>query len=115
MRKSSILTAAALALAATSAQAQDAGNWRVNGLISGRAFVLDCRLQQAGGVCVDGDRQLRRLASLSTAGDRVAWSFKTKAMLMTVTLTFAGRITGDRMSGTMQAAGRTGAFTAVRR
>jgi hypothetical protein len=115
MRILSVLAAASLAVAGSSAQAQNVGSWRINGLIAGRAFVLDCRLQQAGGVCVDADRQSRQLTSISGAGDQIAWSFKTRAMLMSVTLNFAGRINGDRMSGTMHAAGRTGAFTGVRR
>ncbi|MDB5725570.1 MAG: hypothetical protein JWQ16_2324 [Novosphingobium sp.] len=120
MRILSVFAIAALAVtsaagAATPAPTQNAGSWRVNGLISGRAFVLDCRLQQTGGVCVDADRKSQPLTSVSASGDQVAWSFKTRAMLMSVTLTFAGRITGNTMSGTMHAAGRTGQFTGVRR
>jgi hypothetical protein len=122
MRMLSVLTAASVAtssMAVTAApapaQTQNAGSWRINGLIAGRAFVLDCRLQQAGGVCVDADRKSQPLTSVSATGDQVAWSFKTRAMLMSVTLTFSGRITGNTMTGTMHAAGRTGQFTGVRR
>jgi hypothetical protein len=36
-------------------------------------------------------------------------------MLMNIAMNFTGRATGDRMSGTVRAAGRSGSFTAVRR
>ena len=118
MRVWSLLGACAVLLAGTSAQAQATGSWRVDGAIAGRAFKLDCRFDGASGVCVDaesGGKRSHPLTSLTATGDQVAWSFKTKVALMSITLNFAGKITGDRMSGTMRAAGRTGAFSGVRR
>lgn len=118
MRYWSILFGVIAVLAAAPAQAQTAGAWRVDGAISGRTFQLDCRFEGAGGVCVDassGGKQSHRLSSLSSSGDQVAWSFTTKVMLMSIAMNFAGRISGNHMSGTARAAGRTGTFTAVRR
>ena len=116
MKQLSFLGASALLLMSGAAQAEATGSWRVNGAISGRAFVLDCRFDGRGGVCVDAEsgKRSHTLASYAATGDNVAWSFKTKAMMMTITLSFAGRIAGNRMSGTMRAAGRNGTFTGVR-
>lgn len=118
MRRLSMIFGAAAMLVGLPAQAEPLGAWRVDGAISGRAFQLDCRFEPAGGVCVDvasnGTRS-HRLSSLSSSGDQVAWSFTTKVMLMSIAMNFAGRISGNHMSGTARAAGRTGTFTAVRR
>jgi len=117
MRLGTTLIALALLPMATAVQA-DAGNtWRVNGGISGRTFVLDCKLVQGTGSCVDAapGGKAKPLTSLSTSGDRASWSFQTRHLFINITLAFSGRITGDRMSGTISAAGRSGTFTAVRR
>ena len=53
MRMWSVVAAGSLLCGASSAQAQTAGSWRVNGAIAGRTFVLDCRFEQSGGVCID--------------------------------------------------------------
>lgn len=116
MRLWTRLGAVALALSASSAQAEANGAWRVNGAIAGRTFVLDCQFNGTGGVCVDTDsKRSNTLTSLSATGDQVAWSFKTRVAIMSVTLSFTGRVAGNRMNGTMRAAGRAGTFTAVRR
>lgn len=103
---------------ATTANAEARGAWRVDGAIAGRTFKLDCTFDGGVGSCVDADsggKRVHRLETLTASGDQIAWSFKTKAMLMSVTLNFAGRISGDRMNGTMRAAGRSGTFTGVTR
>lgn len=118
MRFLALLGAAAALGASVPAQAEATGSWRVDGAISGRTFQLDCRFEGAGGVCIDaasGGKRVHRLTSLSVSGDQVAWSFATKVMLMNIAMNFTGRATGDRMSGTVRAAGRSGSFTAVRR
>lgn len=116
MRLWTTLGAAALVLATSSAQAEANGAWRVNGAIAGRTFVLDCQFDGASGTCIDTDsKKAHPLASLSATGDQVAWSFKTKVAIMSVTLSFAGRVAGNRITGTMRAAGRSGTFNAVRR
>ena len=100
-----------------SLEAEAANIWRVNGAISGRTFVLDCHLEQSSGVCADATPggKSHPLASLAAAGNQMSWSFKTRYLFMNISLSFNGRVTGDRMSGTMSAAGRSGTFTAVRR
>lgn len=114
MRSIKFLGLAGLLFASVPAQAQTAGAWRVDGSVAGRTFKLDCQVQ-AGGICVDTAAGKRYpLTGASIVGDQVSWTFKTKVAFIGVTLTFAGRATGNRMSGTLRAAGRTGAFTAVR-
>jgi len=100
----------------SSAQAQPIGAWRVNGAIAGRTFVLDCRFEEKGGACTDASSggKTHPLTSLSVAGNQARWTFATRVVLMSITLAFDGKIEGNRMSGTMNAAGRHGTFTAVR-
>lgn len=109
------LTGLLLASVSAPAQAQTAGAWRVDGAVAGRTFKLDCHVQ-AGGACVDtGSGKRYPLTSASVSGDQATWAFKTKVAFIGVTLVFAGRAAGNRMSGTMRVAGRTGNFTAIRR
>lgn len=83
--------------------------------MAGRDFKLDCQIQ-TGGACVDAAAVKHYpLIAATVAGDQVSWAFKTKVAFIGVTLQFAGRASGNRMSGTMRVAGRTGNFTAVRR
>jgi hypothetical protein len=116
MRPWPLLGALFLLAAGPPAQGETAGAWRVNGAISGRTFVLDCRLEDKVGVCADASRggKVHSLTSLSRVNDQVRWSFSTRVVLLSVTLAFNGRIEGNRMSGVVTAAGRTGSFTAVR-
>lgn len=115
MRSIKLLGLAGLLLTSAPASAQTAGLWRVDGSVAGRTFKLDCQVQ-TGGSCVDNESGKRYpLTAAAMAGDQVSWSFKTKVAFIGVTLVFTGRPAGSRMSGTMRVAGRTGAFTAVRR
>lgn len=105
-------------LTAAPAQAQSLGSWRIDGAISGRTFQLDCRFEGAGGTCVDvasGGKRSHPLTSLSSTGDQIAWGFKTKVAIMSIAMSFTGRIDGNRISGTVRAAGRTGTFIGRRR
>lgn len=103
---------------AISARAETPQAWRVDGAISGRSFALDCRFEKGGGVCIDaasGGQRSHPLISLSSSGDRISWSFNTRVVLANIRLAFDGRIAGNRMEGTVKAAGRTGTFVAARR
>lgn len=83
--------------------------------MAGRTFKLDCQVQ-TGGVCVDAGAGKRYpLTGVAVTGEQATWAFKTKVAFIGVTLVFTGRAAGNRMSGTMRVAGRTGNFTAVRR
>jgi len=105
-------------LSSFQAQAQpvSAGAWRINGSISGRTFALDCRLESAGGVCVDTSERGRShpLTSLAVTGANAQWSFTTKVMIAKIAMRFSGRIDGRQISGQVTAAGRTGTFTGIR-
>lgn len=98
------------------ASAQSTGSWRISGTISGRSFVLDCRLQASGGVCTDAAKNGRShpLTSFAGSDDQARWGFTTRVLVASIAMTFEGRVSGDRMSGVVRAAGRTGSFTAVR-
>ena len=116
MRFWSALCASALLMVGSSAQAETNGAWRVNGAIAGRSFVLDCQFNGASGTCIDtNSKRTHPLTSLTAAGDRIAFSFKTKVAIMSVTLNFAGTVAGNRMTGTMRAMGRAGTFNGTRR
>jgi hypothetical protein len=116
MRRLGWIGALALLAIGSSGQAQATGTWRVNGAIAGRTFVLDCRFEEKGGSCTDASPggKTHPLTSLSLAVNQARWTFTTRVVLMSITLAFDGRIEGNRMNGTMSAAGRHGTFTAAR-
>lgn len=114
-------------LLAWPAQAQVAGAWRVSGDIAGNAFVVDCRFEphgaDFGGVCVEaatGDAKVHAgrshtLTKGQAADGQVSWTYPASFMLAKFDVSFTGTLAGDRMSGTVTATGRKGAFTAVRK
>lgn len=116
MKPWSWLGALTLVAVGSPGQAQVTGAWHVNGAISGRTFVLDCRFEEKGGTCRDASAggKPHPLTSFSATGSQMRWTFNTRVVLVSITLAFDGRIEGNRMSGTMAAAGRRGTFTAVR-
>jgi hypothetical protein len=120
------LTLAALALLATPAAAAGvAGPWRVTGQIADRPFVLDCRFEPRGeafgGVCVEvssGDSRGQAGKSHTVTngvvtGGQARWSYPVSVMLAKVDVAFSGALDGDRIAGSVTAAGRKGAFTAT--
>lgn len=116
MRRLVSLLALLLAIVSSPAWAQTGGFWRVSGTISGRSFVLDCRLQPSGGTCTDAVKNGKShpLTSFTLSGAQARWGFTTRVMLARIAMTFEGLVDSDRMSGVVRAAGRTGRFTAVR-
>ena len=117
----------ALILAASPAAAQGMSQWHLTGEISGESFVVDCRFEpqahQLGGVCIDTASSYAAnkagkphvLTRGASDGNRLSWSYDAKVMFFSVGIDFTGVITGDRMTGTITAAGRKGGFTAVRK
>ncbi|MET0365412.1 MAG: hypothetical protein ABW169_12250 [Sphingobium sp.] len=103
------------------------GTWRVTGEISGRKFISDChfdpRASKIGGECVTlatGEDKVKpgkiyKLTSGSVSGNQVQWGYPTKVLFMSVDILFAGTLNGDRIGGTISAAGRKGNFAAVRK
>lgn len=119
--------AIALAALASPASADVGGAWRVTGEISGRNFAVDCRFDargsQLGGECVSlstGEAKVKpgkiyRLKKGSVSGNQVQWSYPTTVLFMSVDINYSGTINGDRMTGTISAAGRKGSFNATRK
>jgi hypothetical protein len=119
-----LLTAALLA---SPAAAEVAGDWRVDGDISGVPFALDCRFAphgpELGGVCVEaatGDARVKAgrahpLTRGAVNGGQVSWAYKASFLVAKFDVNFAGRLDGDHMAGTTEASGRKGHFTAVRK
>lgn len=125
VRQTALLLCAAGALIAGPARAEVAGNWRVSGDISGRAFVVDCHFapkgHDFGGTCVDtatGDAKVAGkthvLTQGSATGNAVRWTYPTKVLFMSIDIDFAGTMAGNRIVGNVSAKGRKGTFSAVR-
>lgn len=125
----SVLFAIAVLATSTSAGAAAtdvAGSWRVSGKLSGFAFTLRCDFKPTGetlgGVCVDASTSDARvkagkshaLTAGSVHGDAVSWTYRSSFMLSKFDVTYKGTVSGNRMSGTVEAGGRSGAFTASR-
>ncbi len=116
---------AAVALASP-ARAQVAGSWHVAGKVAAFGFTLNCQFEPSGaklgGVCVDASTsdpkikggRAHPLTAGSVKGDAVSWTYQSSFLLTKFDVTFTGTQTGDRMSGTLDAGGRTGAITATR-
>jgi hypothetical protein len=123
--KSTVLAISAL-LAASSATAQVAGDWRVAGKVSGFAFTLNCDLKnlgdRLGGVCVDvstSDARVKAgkahaLTAGAVHGDAVTWTYRSSFLFTKFDVTYKGTLAGNRMIGSIDAQGHTGTFTAAR-
>jgi hypothetical protein len=102
------------------------GRWAVAGTVDGKNFTLDCRFQQSGqtlsGACVDGPTgdakveggRSHDLLEGGTTGNGVNWTYQSSYMFIKFDVKYSGVRDGDRMSGTISAAGKTGTFTANR-
>jgi hypothetical protein len=128
--KTLLATAALLAATAIStaamAQAGAAGDWAVSGKVSSLAFTLDCRFSQAGqtltGACVDGSTsdpkvkggRSHPLTSGQVDGDKVRWTYQSSFLLTHFTVSYDGVRHGDVITGSIDAQGHKGAFTAHR-
>ena len=122
----SVFLATMALLAASSASAQVAGAWRVSGKVAGLSFTLRCDFKPAGdrlgGLCVDASTNDARvkagkshaLTAGTLHGAAVTWTYRSSFLLSKFDVTYAGTISGARMSGTIDAQGHPGAFTAVK-
>jgi len=116
-----------LAQAPSLAQAQVAGPWSVSGQIAGTPFAVDCRFEPQGstlgGVCVETAAGLSGfkagkvhvLKAVGVEGRQVRWSYEASFLLAHFDVVYSGTVDADHMAGTVAAAGRKGAFTAVRK
>jgi hypothetical protein len=107
-------------------QADARGEWLVTGQIDGKPFSANCDFRPQGtrlaGACTDiakGDKakpgKVHTISRGSVSGNSLRWTYPIKVMMMSIDINFSSTITGERMSGTIEAKGREGQFTAVRR
>ena len=112
-------------LLASPAMADVFGLWRVQGQVSGNPFVLDCRFVPAGaglgGTCTgaaNGDPKyagkVYKLKQGAVSGSQVSWSYPSHYLFVSFQVSYLGTLAGDKMTGTVTAAGRQGNFTATR-
>jgi hypothetical protein len=101
------------------------GLWRVQGTLSGVAFVLDCHfIPQAtgfGGTCTgapNGDpKYAGKIYTLKQGfftGTHVTWGYPSHYLFVSFEVSYLGTLAGDHITGTVTAAGRQGDFTASR-
>ncbi len=122
-----ILALAAVGLGAAPAAAADlTGVWRFTCKVETFGFELECRFTQKGddlsGVCRDmatNDPSHKPQGSHTLTvghvdGDRVSFAYRTHFLLIPFTASYAGTVSGDRMSGEAIAPGHRGSFSAVR-
>ncbi|RYE53094.1 MAG: hypothetical protein EOP18_09660 [Rhizobiaceae bacterium] len=117
----------AMLLAAPLAAAPVTGQWHLTGEISGESFVVDCHFEprdkQFGGVCIDTSSSYSGnkggkphiLTSGESDGSRISWSYDARVLFLSVGIRFTGMLNGDRMAGTISAAGRKGSFAGYRK
>lgn len=113
------------AMAQARVQTPTQGDWLVTGQIDGKPFSVDCNFRPQGsrltGSCTDIGKDNRKpgkvhlLSQGSINGNSVRWSYPVKVMMMSIDINFSGAITGERMSGTIEAKGRQGQFSATRK
>lgn len=122
-----VLALFAAATPALAADASVAGPWRVAGAVSGFRFELRCVFQQSGerltGACTDLSTSNPKappkstphpLTAGSAAGGKVSWTYQSSFMARKFDVTYSGSVAGNAMSGTIQAGGGSGRFTARR-
>ena len=118
-------TLLAALLLASPAMADVLGAWRVQGQVSGNPFVLDCHFVPAGagfgGTCTgaaNGDPKFAgkvyTLKQGTETGSQVSFSYPSHYLFVSFQVTYQGTLTGDKMTGSVTAAGRQGNFTASR-
>jgi hypothetical protein len=112
---------AALGLAAPAPAQTDpvAGTWKMKGKVQSFGFTLTCRFTRNGeslaGTCYDGGTEKpHKLTAGSVRGDKVVWTYQSSFMGKPFDVTYSGLLKGAAMSGSVDAAGRKGAFTASR-
>jgi hypothetical protein len=115
-----------MAVLARPASAEVSGPWRVAGKVSGFAFTLNCDFKtlgdKLGGVCVDASTSDARvkagkshaLTAGSVHGDAVTWTYQSSFLFSKFDVTYKGTVAENRITGSIDAQGHTGAFTAVK-
>ncbi|HEX4181717.1 MAG TPA: hypothetical protein VHY34_00470 [Caulobacteraceae bacterium] len=96
-----------------------AGEWRVNGRVDGKDFVVNCHFDRHGdalsGACFDGGTDQRHpLISGAVNGDQVKWTYQSHYLLIKFDVLYDGKLDGGSMKGSVGTSGHVGAFTAIK-
>ncbi len=120
------LSLIAIGAPSTSSAAEVAGAWRVSGKVSSFAFTLNCRFtpegSKLGGLCTDASTSDPKvnagkshvITAGSVEGDKVSFTYQSSFLFTKFDVTYTGVAAGDRISGTVNAQGHEGTFTASR-
>lgn len=113
------IVAMGFAAAASAADEDAAGAWKINGKVDGKDFVVTCHFDRHGdglaGACFDGGTNLRHpLISGVVGGDQVKWTYQSHWLITKFDVLYAGKLSGGSMRGTIAAAGHNGVFTATK-
>jgi hypothetical protein len=122
LRLLGVIAAAAAILAPSVSLANDdllSGLWRVSGRVATFDFSVTCRLERHGdmldGACLEGrDGKAHPLTGGSVVGDKVTWTHQGKFLLKTFNVVYSAVMHDGAMSGELNAAGHSGAFTAAK-
>ena len=96
------------------------GHWVVNGDVDAKPFVLHCDFTQTGetlaGTCHDytPSGKAHRITSGAVKDGKVRFVYQSNYLLLKFDAIYEGVLNGDAMSGSAEAAGRKGTFTARR-
>jgi hypothetical protein len=96
-----------------------AGEWKVNGRIDGRDFVVNCHFDRHGdalsGACFDrGTDKRHPLISGAVNGDEVKWTYQSHYFLIKFNFLYDGKLDGSSMTGSLGASGHVGSFSATK-
>ncbi len=120
------LSLTAVVTPAPASAAEVAGAWHVSGKVSSFAFTLNCRFtpegSKLGGECTDASTNDPKvdagkshvITSGSVEGDKVSFTYQSSFLFTKFDVTYTGVVSGDRISGTVNAQGHEGAFTATK-
>ena len=114
--------AALAAFAAPGVAAADdagAGAWKIDGMVEGKGFTITCHFDRKGdglgGACFDGGTNLKHaLKAGAVTGDQVKWTYVSHYGLIPFDVTYAGKLAGGAMHGTIVAAGHNGTFSGAK-
>ncbi len=125
--KLALLVIGLFSTGASAATADIAGPWTVVGKVSAFAFTLDCDFKPDGarlsGVCTDASTNTAKvkageshvLTAGSLRGEAVTWTYRSSFLLSKFDVTYRGTLAGNRMTGSIDAQGHRGTFTATKR
>ena len=96
-----------------------AGAWKIDGMVEGKGFVITCHFDRKGealgGACFDGGTNLKHaLKAGAVTGDQVKWTYVSHYGPIPFDVTYAGKLAGGAMHGTIMAAGHNGTFNGAK-